>query len=332
MRGLHRGRRRRAWLPALGGLCLALPAGQAAAQNVNLGDLTYQGPSLRDTASGILGVVGYTLVPGSAATSLQITKSSTGNPNLSMFQLGSGFTVSDGFPLYLEGFIGYARYDPRFVFSAGGESSRLPTRWNSLGANGGIGWDFRVSNHWYLRPILDLTFGYVASDATLFGYLLDKKFNVQLDFLRRGQMMAAGGGASFVAAYYLRREAYQADLELRSTNLFLSTLPSTNVALHGTNTSISTSIWARLRWPSGMIMFRRPVRYVLEGMQSTFYGHDAQAIGIGTLYSIGAGLESDVGGLEIGALGLEAQRVRVVGRYFFGPHVSGTSVGLGISF
>jgi hypothetical protein len=40
----------------------------------------------------------------------------------------------------------------------------------------------------------------------------------------------------------------------------------------------------------------------------------------------------DVGGLEIGAFGATLERIRLMGRYFFGPDVSGYSIGIGMSF
>jgi hypothetical protein len=249
-----------------------------------------------------------------------------------MGQIGSGFTVDPSFPLYLEGYLGYSRYDPKFVFSDGVEERSLPTRWDSVSGTAGVGWDFNLTQHLVLRPIINATMGYVASDATLLGFLINHKTNVDLAFLRRGHLNAVGGGGSLVLGYYLHREAYELDTELRLTHIYLTSFGDTARAVQGQANSLSTSLWGRLRWPTGFELFERPVRYVVEGTHSELFGEYPHALGFNRLTSVGGGLEVDVGGLQIGALGLQMQRVRVTGNYFFGPHVSGASIGLGIGF
>jgi hypothetical protein len=47
----------------------------------------------------------------------------------------------------------------------------------------------------------------------------------------------------------------------------------------------------------------------------------------------GGGIEFDMGRYEIGLMGINASRVRLIGRYFVGDQgVTGVSFGLGISF
>jgi hypothetical protein len=318
------------------GLMSASPAlAQGALSNVNLGNIL--GSSLRRNADGVLGMLGYSVMPGAAASSLQISHAATSDPGLIMGQYGSGFTVSDSFPLYLEGYLGYSRYSPGFVFQddVGRITARLPVDWDSVAATGGIGWDFKLSDHWVLRPIVDVTAGFVASDLTLAGAAIASHFdrnNLALKFLRNGTLNAAGAGASLVLAYYIKREAYEFDLELRSTNNYLTSYGGTSRAARGEANSISTAIWARLRWPTGFTMLRRPVRYVLETQHSLSFGDQAKALGFNHLSRIGAGLETDTGALKLGAFGMYAQRIRITGSYIFGPNVSGWSTGIGISF
>ncbi|MGD0102721.1 MAG: hypothetical protein ABSC06_01620 [Rhodopila sp.] len=142
----------------------------------------------------MLGVPGYSVAPGIGTSSFQINRASTGSPGLILGQFGSGGTMSDSFALYFEGYIGYARYDPEFLFSEGQQERRLPTRWNSLAGMAGIGWDFHLSEHWVLRPIVNGMVGYVASDANLFGLHLNFKTDTDLRFLSYGHIDSAGAG------------------------------------------------------------------------------------------------------------------------------------------
>ena len=86
------------------------------------------GYSLQQTANGVLGLLGYNVVPDVTASSLTISRGGQEDTGLQTTQFGLGFTVDQDFPLYLEGFLGYSRYDPRFVFSDGAEHQPFNNR------------------------------------------------------------------------------------------------------------------------------------------------------------------------------------------------------------
>ncbi len=280
----------------------------------------------------MLRIIGYSTMPGSAASNIEISNSATGNPALQMAQLGDGFTWSDSFPLYLEGFIGAARYDPTFVFQDGNQTQPISVKWNSIAANGGIGWDFKIADHWVLRPIVTVSLGYIASDAHLFGLLLKDRTNIDIKFLHTGTMNSAGGGGSMVLGYYIREPRREIDVEFRGTSSFLTNWGHSAATVKGHANVEAVSGWERYRWPTGLELFGRPIRYVVQSQQTQFIGPESKELGFNSLFSVGGGLETDPGGLKIGAFGLYVERVRVTANYYFGPNVSGWSVGLGISF
>jgi hypothetical protein len=102
--------------------------------------------------------------------------------------------------------------------------------------------------------------------------------------------------------------------------------------VRGDTNVVAFSLWGRLRWPTGLEAFDRPVRWVVEGQHSRFFGEPEDALGFNYLSKVGGGLELDLGALKISAFGAEVQRVRLVGRYVFAPNVSGFSIGLGVTF
>ena len=58
------------------------------------------GARVRKAADGMLGLMGFLVVPDMAASSIQVNRSSKeGDTGLSLTQLGSGFTVDPSFPL-----------------------------------------------------------------------------------------------------------------------------------------------------------------------------------------------------------------------------------------
>jgi hypothetical protein len=95
-----------------GGFWIAAFATLAQAQQQP--PLTVSGERIQKVANGVLGLMGYSVVPDLTSSTLAIDSAGTGNPQLTMSQLAGGFTISRSTPLYLEGGIAYSRYDPTF--------------------------------------------------------------------------------------------------------------------------------------------------------------------------------------------------------------------------
>ena len=315
-------------LVLLPSLVAALPAHAQSQSN------TWQsifGPSLQRTANSALAVMGYATVPDGTASDLSISQGqdSTG---LLMGQLGTGFTLSESVPLYLEGFLGYSRYDPLFVATLGAESTRLPIRWNSVSTTIGVGWSFPVTERMQIRPILNGTLGYLGSDLAVAGNLLQYLTGIDIKLLDRGQLVAAGLGGAMVLAWYDYRPDWEFEAELRYSRMQLQSIPGTTDGLTYRAENGAVGLWTRYRWPTGREAYGRPIRYVLEGLHSQFLYDQRGALGFNSLTKVGGGLELDMGRQEMGAMGLYLQRVRLMGRVVFGQDVTGYSIGLGMSF
>jgi carbon-monoxide dehydrogenase large subunit len=77
----------------------------------------------------------------------------------------------------------------------------------------------------------------------------------------------------------------------------------------------------------------RPVRWVSDNNISVYLGDQEKVIGFAWAVKIGGGIEIDIGRYEVGAVGLDVSRLRLVARYFFGDNnITGVSVGIGMSF
>jgi hypothetical protein len=318
-------------LSALALLPLLAAAPPGRAQSTSSTGQSVFGASLGRTANSALAVMGYATVPDGTASDLSISQGqdSTG---LLMGQLGTGFTVSESVPLYLEGYIGYSRYDPLFVATLGAESTRLPIRWNSVSTTIGIGWSFPVTDRMQIRPILNGSIGYLGSDLAIAGNVLQYLTGVDINLLDRGQLVAAGLGGAMVLAWYDYRPEWEFEAELRYSRMQLQSVPGTTDGLTYRAENGAIGLWTRYRWPTGREAYGRPVRYVLEGLHSQFLYDQRGALGFNSLTKVGGGLELDMGRQEIGAMGLYLQRVRLMGRVVFGQDVTGYSIGLGMSF
>jgi hypothetical protein len=311
-------------------LCLTF-AMRAEAQNNGRVITGIPGYSLQQAADGVLGLLGYNVIPDVTASSLSISRGGQTDTGLQTTQFGLGFTVDPDFPLYLEGFLGYSRYDPRFVFSEGAQKSVLPTRWNNVSGTIGVGWDFPIIEGLVFRPILNASLGHVETDVSLIGRLLELKFNRELAFLDRGRMNAYGLGGSLMLDLNIQRPGYEVDLELRYTDIRLSTFGDTSSLVRGESEAKTANVWGRVRWPMDAEMFGRPLRWVVDFSHSRFFG-DQVALGFDHLTKVGGGIEMNVGRYELGVWDFNMQTIRIVGRYLFGNNVSGASVGLAVSF
>jgi len=324
LRATARARARRAARASVLGLALGVACGGVLAQGSGRAVL---GTNVQKLANGIVGVMSYTVAPDVTTSSLAINNSSAGNADLTLSQVGGGFTWSKSLPLYLEGNAAYARYDPVFVVSEGADQRRLPTKWNSFSATGGIGWDFSISEHWVLRPIFNFTIGRVLSDAKVAKFWVDNNTNVDLSFLDGGRLNAYGLGGSLMLDYEKFAPEHDDDLEVRYTNVELRSYGSTTLGIVGRAKSESVSVWARRRVPTGWgVVWDRPVRYVYEVASTRYLGAERE-VGLTMMSSLGFGMELDSSKFD-----RWATRWRAVARYKFGPNAHGWALGLAISF
>ena len=284
---------------------------------------------LQKRANGVLALMSFSIVPDITTSSLNLGgggAATSGSNEFFMTQLGGGDTISKSVPIYLEGVLAYSRYDPTFVATQGAETRRVPTKWNSASATGGVGWDFKLTDELKLRPIFNFALGNVTSDLRAASWYVGRQTGTDVDFLDRGSLNAYGLGGSIMLDYEHYRPGYEVDVELRYSDIRLQSFDS-SAAVKGRATAQSANLWARYRAPTGLVALQRPVRYVLELTHSEFLGDQRGILGFDRLTSLGAGLE-----LDSSAYDVIITRTRLVGRYVFGQNVRGFSVGLAVSF
>jgi hypothetical protein len=302
---------------------LALCAACALASPLALGQSLIDG-NLQKRVNGVLALMGYMLTPDVTTGSLSISNAATGNPDFGMTTAGGGFTVSKAFPLYLEGTLGYSRYDPTFLANDGQAQASVAAKWDAYSATGGIGWDFPVSEGLAFRPIFNFSYGRVDSNVSAGG---QTGTGADFDFLANGRLDAYGLGGSLVLDYERYRPENEIDVELRYTNIYLRSLGTSSTAVQGSADAQSISLWSRWRAPTGLSMLQRPLRYVLEFAHTTFLGDLDGVLGFSERSSLGAGLE-----LDSSADDIVVTRTRLMARYQAGEHVRGWTVGLSVSF
>ncbi|MFZ6747981.1 hypothetical protein [Undibacterium sp. Ren11W] len=282
--------------------------------------------NVQKSANSVLALMSYSVILDLAASSLSIQGTESENKELAMTQLGGGATMSKNTPVYLEGAIAGSRYDPTFVATDGVENRKIPLKWTSITATGGIGWDFPVAENLVLRPIFNFSLGTVASDLKAANWWLNYKTGKEFQFFEKGSMNVYGLGAALMLDYELVKPEYEVDVELRLSQVHLQTF-KTDDGVAGASNSQTANLWARYRAPTGFTMLERPLRYVLEVSHSRYYGDQAGVLGFDHLSTLGAGFE-----IDSSAHSVFVTRTRFVMRYMFGNGVSGGGLGIAMSF
>ena len=282
---------------------------------------------LQQQVNAALSLMTFTVTPDVTASNLSINNGGGDTSDLLLTQLGGGATMSDGFPIYLEGNLGFSRYDPQFVITRGEETKTFPAKWNTISASGGVGWDFDLSEHWVIRPIANLSLGTVASDLRIADWVFDHKTAKETAFLENGRLNAYGLGGSLMLDYELFSERHDIDAEIRYSYIHLQSFGSTSEVVQGTADAENLGIYLRRRAPTGLEFLSRPLRYVLEGARTEYFGTQRGLLGFDALNSLGVGLEIDSSQYDI-----IISRTRLVGRYMFGENTAGYSMGLAVSF
>ena len=280
---------------------------------------------LQSRANAFLTVISYSLTPDVTTGSLSLSEGALNNPSLWMTSLGGGGTMSENFPLYLEGTIALNRYNPTFVSNSSTPIS-IPVKWNSISGTGGIGWDFRLNEQFKLRPIFNVSLGHVESDLSIASRLITNRTGYSLDFLENGRLNAYGLGGSIVLDYEDYRPDQENEFELRYTNIQLTSFDSSK-SVEGHSESQSLGLWSRRRVPTGYTLLGSTVRSVLEFAHTQYLGESRGALGFNFLSSVGAGLELDIKDYDI-----FFTRARLMIRYQFAPDISGYSIGVAASF
>jgi len=308
------------------GFGLALTSAPAMGQ-INGGAWELLNGRLQKRVNGILSFMQYTLFPDVTTSSLSITNSASGNPNLLMGQLGGGFTWSRSSPLYLEGNAAYSRFDPTFIATNGTETREVPVKWTTLTGTVGVGWDFRLAPELVLRPIANFTIGHLETDLSALARIIEIKTGTEIEFLKNGNLNAVGYGGSLMLDYEHYRRDYEIDVELRYTVIQLLSIPGTFEAVQGSYLAQNINLWSRWRAPTGWTALQRPVRYVFEFTYSFYFENQDDGLDFNHLCSLGGGLE-----LDSSAYTRLFTRVRLMARYRFGENIEGWTIGLGISF
>lgn len=283
--------------------------------------------SIKSNADSALALLSFAVVPDLTTSFLKIRQPASDATSLQMTQFAGGFSLGKSLPLYVEGGVSYMRYDPAFVATNGTDQRNVPLRWNNFAATGGVGWDFPVTRDLVFRPIVNVALGQVTSDISLGSRLLSWKSDGAINFFDGGKMNAYGLGGSAMLAYFVRRADHEFEAEGRYTNIRLQTFGDTSQVVQGSADAITQSFYVRYRAPTGIQIFERPLRYVIEGAHTNYLGDQRGALGFDRMSSIGSGIEFDSSAYD-----LFVTRVRLVYRFAFGNNVRGHALGLAVSF
>jgi len=283
---------------------------------------------VQDGVAGILAVFAISALPNQTANALFLDTGADSNRTFDFraAQIGGGFTYSETFPLYLEGYLGWSQYNPNVVLPMNGPGSEFSVDLKNYAATGGVGWDFGIAEHLFIRPVFMFSVGRVEAEAQPeAGPAVEESGLVGA----RDEGFWAGGVGASAALVYQRDwpDGYSFDASLRHTYLHLEPVGSgTDVSTNAD--AITTILWSRLRMPSGLTFLRRPLRGVVEVAASHNPGDQGAVLDTEWLVQAGGGIEINFEDTSVPLV----KRTRLLLRYTQGENVNGFSVGFGLSF
>lgn len=92
-------------------------------------------------------------------------------------------------------------------------------------------------------------------------------------------------------------------------------------------TAGSWSIQSAYTGPTPAQLFARPLNYVVNAGYGGFFGPNRSALGFSTIANIGGGFE-----LPLSRDNAQSKRLQIDAAYLFGPHVTGWTVSLGLTY
>lgn len=283
----------------------------------------------RENAEGTLAILSLAALPDDSASSIFLESGEDDREfTYKSAQLGGGFRLTEDLPIFFEGYIGYARYDPVLLIGGEGGESAAPLKWTSVAATGGVGYQFDLNEHWHFTPMVHLSLGRTQSDASVAAQILAEKLGIDADFLESGGIWAGGVGASASLAYDRRFDSGH-ELEFRARYTFLHYEPiGDDEDLLVSVDAENAVLWTRYHFPTGWDAFGVPVRGVTDFSISYLAGDQAAVLNTEWLARVGVGLELDVS--ETWVPWVSGARFMV--RYYGSDTVTGYTAGIGISF
>ncbi|MEM7088211.1 MAG: autotransporter outer membrane beta-barrel domain-containing protein [Pseudomonadota bacterium] len=283
----------------------------------------------RENAAGSLAVMGLAGIPDDSASAISL-QSNTNNReyDFKSAQLGGGFRLGEGVPIYLEGYIGYARYDPVLTFSGSGNTTALPLKWTSAAITGGLGYQFDLGERWTLTPMVHVSIGRTQSDASVVTQAVANRLGIDSEFVQSGGLWAGGGGGS-ITLDYARPLTNDREFEMSFRYTHIEYWPiGDDEDLLVQSTAANAVLWTRYRFPTGGRMFGRPVRWVGDFSYSYLIGDQALVLNTDWLARIGGGIEVDLSDTWVPWV----TTTRIMIRYYGSDTVNGFTAGIGISF
>jgi len=173
-----------------------------------------------------------------------------------------------------------------------------------------------------------ITLGRIQTDLSVGAQVIAERIGLDVQALLNGGVTAGGYGASIALEYNRRWDSdWEADFSLRHTHIRLLPIAG-DKDLIGEADSITTTLWTRLRQPTGYELFERPVRIVYEASGSLLPGDQGDILETDWLAQVGFGGEIDLDETWVPWV----TTTRLVARYTLGEKLEGFSVGLACSF
>lgn len=233
--------------------------------------------------------------------------------------------LSDNVDLFWHGGGGYSRMRLHLPTTVPGPGDIVAT-WRVVSLTAGLLAKIRLGDEFTLLPAFDVGVARLESHATYSGSALG------LQPFLDGRLFGWGTEASLLTPNIGFEWVRKQDDRLTSIRLHgawsrIATFGEADPALKFREGGGVASIRGEHVAPTTLRVAERPLRWLVFGGYSSFFGPNRDVLGFPSVSEFGLGLE-----LPLMAGDAAAKRVRVAGSYLVGPNVHGWSVALSIQY
>ncbi|MDR5781270.1 hypothetical protein QCE63_17860 [Caballeronia sp. LZ065] len=223
---------------------------------------------------------------------------------------------------------GYFREKDAFpIGGANGAAGSIASKWSAFTATGGLFLKSKLGYGLIFEPGVDVGLARLLNDASYKGAassLRPVTDGPLFNWHENAWMITPNASLEWMTGISSTRT-----LTIRGHIAWswISSFDESDPLLRFRETAGSWSIQSAYTGPTGARVFARPLNYVLNAGYGGFFGPNHSALGFSTIANVGGGFE-----IPLSRDSAQSRRLQLGAAYLFGPHVTGWTVSLGLTY
>lgn len=223
---------------------------------------------------------------------------------------------------------GYFREKDEFpIGDASGAAGSVSSKWSAFSATGGLFLKSKLGYGFTFEPGLDLGVARLLNDASYAGAatsLAPVTDGPLFNWHENAWLITPNASLEWTTNI---ADTQRLTIRGHVAWSWISSFDESDPLLRFRETAGSWSIQSVYTGPTGARLLARPLNYFVNAGYGGFFGANHSALGFSTIANIGGGFE-----LPFSRNNPQSKRLQIGAAYLFGPHVTGWTVSLGLTY